>query len=82
MPYFDLIRFLDFLFKAQRNIWKVPPGIFTYSSTEDQPIDQIVDESLMQTSNNIENSITNQILHEDILTNPMLSEKRYKRITE
>jgi hypothetical protein len=38
-----------------------------------------VDESLMQTSNKIESSITNQILHEDIPTNPMLSEKRYKR---
>jgi hypothetical protein len=46
LPYFDLMRFLDFLFRAQRNFRKVPSCIFTDSSTADQPTDQIVDEPL------------------------------------
>jgi hypothetical protein len=56
--YFDSMKFLDFLFKTQRNFRKVPSGIFTDSSTPDQPTDQILYELLMQTSNKIE-SITN-----------------------
>jgi hypothetical protein len=53
--------------------------MFTYSSTADEPCDQIVDEPLTQTPNETENRTTSQVLCENTPTNSMPSKKHYKK---
>lgn len=77
-PHFDLMQFLD-ASQPTGTYGNTPSDTFTDSSALDKPVDQIVDETLTQTSNEMATGIASHVFCENTSADSMPCKKPFKQ---